>query len=207
VVLTEQQFLGVLKAAIGNGGQVEHIVLVDGEAEGTISLERLEEMGEPGFDFQGAWRAVKPSDLATLIYTSGTTGPPKGVELTHANLTCQVRAMHERLPLRPEGRTISFLPSAHIADRWYAHYHASMTFGFTVTSVADPRTVVAHLSSVRPTAWGAVPRVWEKIKSALEAQGVIEPAVLGAHQRAAIVAKLGLDQCEWLLTGAAPIPP
>ena len=41
-----------------------------------------------GFDFEAAWRAVEPDDLLTLIYTSGTTGPPKGVQLTHANLMC-----------------------------------------------------------------------------------------------------------------------
>ena len=61
----------------------QQIVLVDGEADGAVSLEQLEAMGEPGFHFEGAWRAVGPDHVLTLIYTSGTTGPPKGVELTH----------------------------------------------------------------------------------------------------------------------------
>jgi len=172
-----------------------------------ISLERLEGMGEPGFDFHAAWRSVSPSDVATLIYTSGTTGPPKGVELTHSSLLADMRATHERLPATPGGRTISFLPSAHIADRWYAHYHCSMALGFTVTSVADPRTTATHLIGVRPTVWGSVPRVWEKIKAALEAQGITQPAALSEQQRAAIRTKIGLDQCEWLVTGGAPTAP
>ncbi|HEY1458107.1 MAG TPA: AMP-binding protein [Solirubrobacteraceae bacterium] len=207
VVLTERRFLPVIRAAIAAGGQVEHVVLVDGEQQATIPLERLESMGEPVFDFMAAWRAVTPGDVATLIYTSGTTGPPKGVQLTHANLLAEMRAMQERLPTTPGGRTTSFLPSAHIADRWGQHYHCSIGLGFTMTCVADPRTVVAHLPEVRPTIWGSVPRVWEKIKAALEAQGITEPGALSEQQRAAIRAKLGLDQCEWLIAGGAPTAP
>ena len=50
------------------------------------------------FDFEATWRAVEPSDLLTLIYTSGTTGPPKGVELTHANMLAELRGVHDVLP-------------------------------------------------------------------------------------------------------------
>ena len=160
-----------------------------------------------GFDFEAAWRAVEPEDILTLIYTSGTTGPPKGVQLTHANMIAEVRGTFARLPVRAGGRAMSFLPSAHVADRWSAHYLFSHCLGFTVTCVADMRTVVEHLPEVRPTAWGAVPRIWEKIKAALEAQGVADPGALTEEQRSAIRAKLGLDQAEWLVVGAAPTPP
>ncbi len=119
----------------------------------------------------------------------------------------QIRAMHERLPASPGGRITSFLPSAHIADRWSHHYQCSIGLGFTVTCIADPQTVVAHLPAIKPTAWGSVPRVWEKMRAALEAQGVTNPASLPEEQRAAIRAKLGLDQAEWLVVGGAPSPP
>jgi long-chain acyl-CoA synthetase len=207
VVVTERDFLPTIQAAMAAGGEVEHVVLVDDAQEGTIPLEQLETLGEPEFDFEATWRAVGPNDVATLIYTSGTTGPPKGVQLTHASLLAEVRAMHERLPATPGGRTISYLPCAHIADRWYHHYHCSMALGFTVTCVADPRTIAAHLPEVKPTAWGGVPRVWEKIKASLEAQGITEPAALPDEQRAAIRAKLGLDECDWLIVGGAPTSP
>ena len=59
---------------------------------------------------------------------------------------------------------------------------------------------------MRPTVWGAVPRIWEKMKAALEAQGVTDPAALPEEHRAAIREKLGLDQCAWLVVGAAPTP-
>ena len=216
VAITERAFLPVIRAAQQRSPELEHIVLIDGDvggsapngasSDGTIPLDRLEEMGASSFDFEAAWRAVDADDVATLIYTSGTTGPPKGVQLTHRNLMAEIRAVADRLPTQPGGRIASFLPSAHIADRWSTHYQSSMVFGFTVTCIADPRTVVEHLPEVRPTAWGSVPRIWEKMKAALEAQGVTDPAALPEEHRAAIREKLGLDQCAWLVVGAAPTP-
>src|SRR4029450_11301182 len=124
VVITERQFLPVVLAAKANSPALEHVVLIDGDDEGTISLEQLERMGDPDFDFDAAWRAVEPDDVLTLIYTSGTTGPPKGVQLTHRNLMAEVRAVVDRLPTKTGGRIISFLPSAHIPDRGAADYRA-----------------------------------------------------------------------------------
>ena len=206
VAITERAFLPVIRAAQRHSPALEHVVLVDGEEDGAIRLDRLEEMGASSFDFDATWRAVEPDDVLTLIYTSGTTGPPKGVQLTHRNLMAEIRAVADRLPTQAGGRITSFLPSAHIADRWSAHYQSSMVFGFTLTCIADARAVVQHLPEVRPTAWGSVPRIWEKIKAALEAQGVTDPAALPEEHKAAIREKLGLDQCAWLVVGAAPTP-
>jgi len=206
VVITERAFLPVVRAAQERSPGLEQIVLVDGAEDGTVALDRLEDMGASSFDFDATWRAVEPDDVLTLIYTSGTTGPPKGVQLTHRNLMAEIRAVADRLPTEPRGRITSFLPSAHIADRWSAHYQSSMVFGFTLTSIADPRAVIQHLPEVRPTAWGSVPRIWEKLKAALEAQGIADPAALPDEARAAIREKLGLDQCAWLVVGAAPTP-
>lgn len=204
VVVTERAFVPAIREALP-GTQVAHIVLVDDESSEAFSLDQLEGMGEADFDFDATWREVMPTDLATLIYTSGTTGPPKGVELTHANLLAQIRAVHERLSVDIGGRTMSYLPSAHLADRWMSHYQGSIGMGFTVTCIADPATVVTHLPDCRPTAWGGVPRVFEKVKAALEAQGIIDPSALSEAQRAGIVAKLGLDQCVSLFIGGSPV--
>ena len=219
VVITERQFLPVVLAAKERSPAVEHVVLVDtggaaplgGSAasphdEGCIPLARLEEMGDPDFDFEATWRAVEPDDVLTLIYTSGTTGPPKGVQLTHRNLMAEIRAVVDRLPTKAGGRIVSFLPSAHIADRWASQYQSSMVMGFTLTCLSDPRAIIQTLPEVRPTAWGSVPRIWEKLKAGLEAQGVTDPSTLPEEHKAAIREKLGLDQVSWLVVGAAPTP-
>jgi len=181
VAVTEAQFLERLRAA-GHAGAV---VLVDGAAPGATPLEELEGTGSEGFDFEASWRAVDADDVLTLIYTSGTTGPPKGVEITHAGMLAQCRGMARVLPMRAGATITSYLPSAHIADRWSSHYN-QIVFGFQVTDVADARQVGKVLPALRPTVWGGVPRVVEKLKAALEAALEAEPdearraAVLGA---------------------------
>ncbi len=192
VVFTQREFAPLLE------GQAEHVIFVD-------ELEAFEDRTPSDFHFEDSWRAVDESDVLTLIYTSGTTGPPKGVQLTHRNMMTELRGCSTVMPITPGGRNVSFLPSAHLADRWASQYTASLTYGATVTSIADPRTVVQHLPSVRPTAWGAVPRIWEKIEAALRAQGVNDPAQLPEEVRAGIHAKLGLDALEVVVSGAAPI--
>ncbi len=169
VLVTEQAFLDTVLAARERVESLEHVVVIDGEApEGTISIEELEAIGDPGFDFEATWRAVEPDDVLCLIYTSGTTGPPKGVQLTHANMLSVWRAVDQIREVKPGGRGISFLPSAHIADRW-ASLYAQMIYGNTVYCCPNPREMVAYSIEVKPTAWGGVPRIWEKLKAALEA--------------------------------------
>ena len=180
VLVCEAQFVERARAA---GGPVEHIVVVDEPVEGAVSLEDLETTSVDGFDFDAAWRAVDGQDVLTLIYTSGTTGDPKGVELTHANVLSEVLSINDELGIRHGDRTLSYLPSAHIADRVSAHY-LQMTHGTEVTTVDDPKRVAEALADARPTFWFAVPRVWEKIKLALTAQLSAAPA-----EQAAVVAR------------------
>jgi long-chain acyl-CoA synthetase len=206
VVVTEPAFLPSIRQAIAIAPGVAQIVLVEGQEEGTMTLAALEESGASGFSLAEHARAVEPTDLATIIYTSGTTGPPKGVELTHANLMAECRATAQRLQIPPAGRGTSYLPAAHIADRWGSHYLGSICLGATITSVANPMDVVERLRDVRPTWWGSVPRLWEKLKAALEGAGIHDPAALGDGERAAVRERLGLDQVTSLVVGAAPTP-
>ena len=194
VVVTERHFLDVVRRA----GAAE-VVLVE-------ELEQLEEQGKSSFRFSETWQSVRPSDLATIIYTSGTTGPPKGVELTHANAMAQCEASAERCRLTPGGHAMSYLPSAHVVDRWTSHWWASLTHGFTVTSIADMRTVILMLPGLRPTTWSAVPRIWEKLQHTLTSQGVDDPEALSEEARTGLRARLGLDRVEHLGGGAAPMP-
>jgi len=202
IVVTERQFLAqVLEARTS---EIEHIVLVDGAVPGAITLDELGQRRVPGFDFDATWRAVEPDDVVTLIYTSGTTGPSKAVQLTHGSVLFQSRGVAEVLGITAGGRGISYLPSAHVGDRCLAHYGASLCHGATSTLVADHRQVGLALAEVRPTAFGGVPRVWEKLKAGLEAAGVTDPAKLPEPVKAAVRAKIGLDQTAWRITAAAP---
>jgi long-chain acyl-CoA synthetase len=164
VVFCEEQYVDRIRAS---GATLDHIVCIDGAPEGTISLDELYAAGADDFDFESTWRAVQPDDVITLIYTSGTTGNPKGVEMTHANLLFEADALATVLDVGPDDRTTSYLPSAHIADRMMALYNQEM-YGLQVTVVSDAREIAVALPDARPTVWAAVPRVWEKLMSAIE---------------------------------------
>jgi long-subunit acyl-CoA synthetase (AMP-forming) len=168
VLVTEQAFLDTVLAVRESVDALEHVVVVDGDPrDGAITLAELEARGDPGFDFEATWRAVQPEDLATVIYTSGTTGPPKGVQLSHANILSAFRSYDEIFRLPSDGGLISWLPMAHIAERNATHY-GPIGSGVATTCCPDPRQVVAYLGEVRPIWFFAVPRVWEKLKAAME---------------------------------------
>jgi long-chain acyl-CoA synthetase len=205
VLVTEAQFADRVLAVGERLPALEEMFVVDEAPQGIRPLTDLEVGGQNGFDFERAWRAVTGGDVATLIYTSGTTGPPKAVELTHKNLLWQLRLLDRVFPLKSEGRGMSYLPMAHLVDR--ATHYSSMITGASVTCVSDVREAVAALPDVRPTAWGAVPRIWEKLKAALEARGITDPGALPESMRAALRAQLGLDEADPLMSGAAPIAP
>ncbi len=203
VIVTEQAFLEAVLAARALVDTLEHVVVVDGEApEGTITVEELERMGDPDFDFEAAWQAVDPSDVLCLIYTSGTTGPPKGVQLTHANMVAVWQACDAVQPTAPGGRMISFLPSAHIADRW-AGLYAQMIYGSCVYCCPDPRQMVAYSIEVKPTVWGGVPRIWEKLKAAIEV-GIAAEADEAKREATVAAIELGRRRARAMMDGGAP---
>src|SRR5215217_7476369 len=159
ILITEKAFVDRVEGLEG----VDHLVVVDDEDGIDVEAHAPE-----GFDFDATWQAVEPEDVLTLIYTSGTTGPPKGVQLTHSNLIAAVQGFDEVISFPNDGRVVSWLPMAHIAERACSHY-LPMMLGFTTTDCPDPRQVVAYLPEVRPSWFFAVPRIFEKLKAAIEA--------------------------------------
>jgi long-subunit acyl-CoA synthetase (AMP-forming) len=202
VAVTEEALLPRLLEA---GVPIDHVVVVDGPG-GSITLEQLEAAKSPGFDFDSASRAVTPDDLLMLTYTSGTTGPPKGVEHTHASVLAICRAAITAFGIQPGGRAISYLPSAHLADRCFSHYAAIM-LGLTSTSCPDPTAVVALLPEVRPTVFMSVPRLWQRMQGAVEAAMADDLASGDPSALARIRERLGLDACESAVVTAAPSQP
>ena len=174
VVVVEQALLPVMLEAIEDAPHVEHVIVVDGEApEGIIALADIEG-SNPDFDAATAAAQVAPDDVLTLIYTSGTTGHPKGVQLSHHNIMFTARAIEEIIELQAGSRVVSWLPSAHIAER-NAHHYIPVIYAGSITTVPNPRDVLSHLPHVRPNWFFAVPRIWEKLKAGLEAMQAAQP--------------------------------
>ncbi|OZC29591.1 AMP-dependent synthetase/ligase [Gordonia polyisoprenivorans] len=174
VLVTESRFLPAIGAAAAP--RLAHVVVVDSvdgnDAVGAARVSTLDELRSrrpDGFDFESTWGAVRSDDVATLIYTSGTTGDPKGVELTHANLMFVMHTCNLRFPFAVEGAAISYLPTAHAADRVFSHYLATAT-GWPITTVANASSVFAAVAETHPSWFLGVPRIWEKLRASLLAK-------------------------------------
>ena len=156
---------------------LRHLVIVDDPDEvapaDVVQLARL--LARPAIELEPAARATRPEDLATIIYTSGTTGPPKGAMITHRNACWTVASLVRALGHGIEGkRFISYLPMAHIAERMASHYiHVEQ--GTEITTCSNPARVGEYLREVRPQVFFAVPRVWEKARSTIEALVASDP--------------------------------
>ncbi|WP_327151480.1 AMP-dependent synthetase/ligase [Nocardia sp. NBC_01329] len=202
IVVTEQQFLDTIHAA---GIPLDHIVVVDGPAEGTVSLTELETHPDPDFDFDAAWQAVEPGDLVTIIYTSGTTGPSKGVELTHRNVLAQITALNSGpMDVGLDDRALSYLPAAHVADRISGHA-INLVTGIQITTVPDPREIASALPDARPTVFFGVPRVWQKIKGGVEAKLAAETGAEKAIADWALATGIAAARADLAGTGRGPL--
>ena len=147
------------------------------EGDGVLGFEALMTRGRAARGKWPAWRedalAAGPDDLATLIYTSGTTGEPKGVMLTHGNITSNVVASCRALDVADGDECLSLLPLSHIFERMAGHYLMFQS-GVIISYAESIEAVPKNLIEVRPTICCAVPRLYEKIYA-----GVLEAASQG----------------------------
>ena len=147
------------------------------EGDGVLGFEALMARGRAARAKWPAWRedalAAAPDDLATLIYTSGTTGEPKGVMLTHGNITSNVVASCMALDVADGDECLSLLPLSHIFERMAGHYLMFQS-GVVISYAESIEAVPRNLVEVRPTICCAVPRLYEKIYA-----GALEAASLG----------------------------
>ncbi|MCW2968765.1 MAG: long-chain fatty acid--CoA ligase [Solirubrobacteraceae bacterium] len=170
ILITESQFLDNVLKAREELPELEHVIVVDpdGEArDGVMTLEDAVAAADGSFDLEASVADIGAEDVLTLIYTSGTTGPPKGVQLSHRNLLAAVQQVEELIVLPKDGRVVSWLPNAHVAER-NAHHYIPIVFGLQVVTVPDAREILKALPQVHPSWFFAVPRIWEKLKAGLE---------------------------------------
>jgi len=118
---------------------------------------------------------VVPGQLATIIYTSGTTGEPKGVMLTHANLSSNTSDGAGRQDIVANDVALSFLPLAHVYERIAGYGY--IFHGASIAYVERMEDVAQALLEVHPTIAAAVPRFFEKIYANILEKGHRETGV------------------------------
>ncbi|NXL72992.1 ACBG2 ligase, partial [Leptocoma aspasia] len=205
-ILEIEHRLPHLKAIVQYGEEIKE------QRPNLYSWREFMELGRdvPDSQLSAIIASQKPNQCCTLIYTSGTTGQPKGVMLSHDNLTWTAVAAgrfimlsdaHER-----QEEVVSYLPLSHIAaqmcDIW-----AAMTFGVQVY-FAQPDalkgSLVETLREVRPTAFLGVPRVWEKMEEKMKSVGMKASAL---RRRVASWAKgVGLQTNLKRMNGSSEVP-
>jgi long-subunit acyl-CoA synthetase (AMP-forming) len=196
ILICEEEYLERIEEARREVPVLEHVIVIDGKAPPGIMLLSEIEGSNPSFDVEASVAKIEPNDILTLIYTSGTTGPPKGVQLIHRNLLAAVEGLDELIAFPKDGRVISWLPSAHVAER-NAHHYLPIVYGLQITCCEDPRQVLSYLPEVRPSWFFAVPRIWEKLKAGLETMIAGQPPEQRAAMEAAVAAavqKVRLEQ-------------
>ena len=111
---------------------------------------------------------IKASDLATIIYTSGTTGSPKGVMLSHRNITFNVERAKEFIPINSSQKVLSFLPLCHIFERVATYFYISIGVSLYYAESID--ALKENIIDVKPHFFTCVPRLLEKIHSGMLAK-------------------------------------
>jgi long-chain acyl-CoA synthetase len=188
IVSTRQQFdkLNSVRAQT----PLQSVVIMDLPApDGAIAMSELladadalgpqrDHVPDPVFD--ALVRSAEPSDLATLIYTSGTTGEPKGVALTHGNIAANQNFAAVDFGFNSTDVCISFLPLSHVTAR--ALDYVMFNHGAQVAYCTQFDKLPQAMREVRPTVIVGVPRVYEKIRQAVEqksAQSPVKKRLLG----------------------------
>ena len=134
-----------------------------------IGFEELEVLGRTCADtsFVDAVLARQnPYDTALIIYTSGSTGKPKGAMISYANIAAMAPGVIQHLGLTPQTSHLSYLPLCHVAEQMLTTF-VPLYLGSRVDFGESIRTVQEDLREVAPTMFLGVPRIWEKLHSAI----------------------------------------
>jgi long-chain acyl-CoA synthetase len=183
LIAANDQVLGKAKGLLDSVPSLKNIVLVDGTTNGdgrVVTYASLMGAGKKVDSIKPA-----PTDTAALIYTSGTTGNPKGVILTHANLASNVSAVHEIIDVGANDRSLSFLPWAHSFGQT-GELHLFISMGASMAICEGTDKILDNLAEVKPTVLLSVPRIFNRIYTAVQAQIASKPRAVQELVKAAL---------------------
>ena len=150
---------------------VTHYVTFESEApDGVLTFDQVLEKGKEIFEespdlFDKAASLAKPDTLASILYTSGTTGVPKGVMLTHNNFISNVKGVTDVIEFSNKDTVLSWLPLSHSFERIATYTY--LYKGCSIAYAEDMLTVGQNMLEVQPTVVIGVPRLFEKVYSAV----------------------------------------
>ncbi|MBR79941.1 MAG: hypothetical protein CMA88_04055 [Euryarchaeota archaeon] len=206
-----------LHEALPSLDKVEVVVVLDGvdmpDHPKAVSWASFISAGEKVDDSEVMSRisSIKPDDTASLIYTSGTTGNPKGVELTHDNFEAEIEGVSAIFKFSQGDGYVSWLPCAHVFGQ-LADNHIWIRDTMHMRVVNNPLESIDFAKEVQPALFIGVPRIYEKVysnlKSKLEGKEfLLKVPIINGILRKKIKPQIGMENCTYAVTGAAPINP
>ncbi len=167
LIVSSQEIYDKVKGFLKEIPTLEKIYIIDTDNDADNSLKALETSGAEN---PVAAIVPNPDDIAVLIYTSGTTGDPKGVLLSHGNLTYTSRGGYKIYPELNESHVgLSILPWAH-SYALSGELNNWIQFGGSLGFMRDVTTLAEDLQLVRPTYLVCVPRLFNKIYDGIMAR-------------------------------------
>lgn len=178
VIAGDQEHLDKALELQAAGFPIEKIIIFDprgaGEHRGglVLSYKDVEALGA-GLDAQDPQRfrdlvfEVKPDDVYDIMYTSGTSGMPKGAMCVQSGPVDGARSMMQVLDMGPGDSWLSYLPLSHAFERIMT-IAVHLSSGCVANFADSIDTVQADVTEIQPTVFGAVPRILEKVKTAID---------------------------------------
>ena len=182
LLVANEKIAGKTRPFVEQIDTLQHVIDIEGSESDGMSYAGLLKTGAaspvPAAD-------PEPDDVCGFIYTSGTTGKPKGVLLTHRNITSNAEGAQEIFPLLESDRTLSFLPWAHSFGQT-VELHCGTGYGISLALCDDTTRLVEYLSEVKPTLLFSVPRIFNKIYDGLHKKMAEESAFKQKMFKAAV---------------------